>query len=143
MVPSEDAIAKFVACVPDADDGKAFVFLEVRSSYTVSVWWTVTQIANSEQQGAANIDAAIEDYLDNPEKYSQNGFVKADSVKHVNGNNGVVDESPPAYDTPGYHPSAYNAQQLTRRYRPHTNAVIEAAMIRAQDEVRHISTDLL
>lgn len=49
MVPSEDAIAKFVACVPDADDGKAFVFLEVRSSYTVSVWWTVTQIANSEQ----------------------------------------------------------------------------------------------
>jgi predicted Zn-dependent protease len=32
MVPSEDAIAKFIACVPDADEGKAWVFLEVIAS---------------------------------------------------------------------------------------------------------------
>lgn len=30
MVPSEDDIAKFIAFAPDADEGQAFVFLEVR-----------------------------------------------------------------------------------------------------------------
>jgi hypothetical protein len=30
MVPSEDDIANFIAFAPGADEGKAFVFLEVR-----------------------------------------------------------------------------------------------------------------
>jgi hypothetical protein len=29
MLPSEDDIAKFIAFAPDADEGKAFMFLEV------------------------------------------------------------------------------------------------------------------
>ena len=30
MLPSKDDIANFVACAPDAGEGKAFMFLEVR-----------------------------------------------------------------------------------------------------------------
>lgn len=30
MQPSEDDIAKFITFAPEADEGKAFVFLEVR-----------------------------------------------------------------------------------------------------------------
>jgi hypothetical protein len=32
MLPSEDDIANFIAFAPDAGEGKAFVFLEVRHS---------------------------------------------------------------------------------------------------------------
>jgi hypothetical protein len=30
MLPSEDSIANFLSFAPEADEGKAFVFLEVR-----------------------------------------------------------------------------------------------------------------
>ena len=37
MTPSEDAIAKFISCVPDGDEGKAWVFLEVNAQNSKSV----------------------------------------------------------------------------------------------------------
>jgi hypothetical protein len=35
MLPSEDDIANFIAFAPDAGEGKAFMFLEVRHSEVV------------------------------------------------------------------------------------------------------------
>ncbi|KAL6799817.1 hypothetical protein J3E68DRAFT_424454 [Trichoderma sp. SZMC 28012] len=110
MVPSEDAIAQFIACVPDADEGKAWVFLE----------------------GAASIDEAVEEYLDNPGKYSK---PETKSLKQANVVPGPVDEAPPAYHAPS-HGSSNNGGGHTvhQHLRTHTNKVIEAARIRARDE---------
>jgi hypothetical protein len=36
MLPSEDDIANFIAFAPDADEGKAFMFLEVSHPDAVS-----------------------------------------------------------------------------------------------------------
>ncbi|UKZ81637.1 hypothetical protein TrVFT333_009409 [Trichoderma virens FT-333] len=111
MAPSEDAIAKFISCVPDADEGKAWVFLE----------------------GAASIDEAVEEYLDNPGKYSQ---PEPKSLKPADAVPGSVSEAPPAYHTPSYKFSN-NGRGYTihQHIQPHTNKVIEAAGIRARDEV--------
>ncbi|PNP47810.1 hypothetical protein TGAMA5MH_00862 [Trichoderma gamsii] len=111
MTPSEDAVAKFISCVPDADEGKAWVFLE----------------------GAASIDEAVEEYLDNPGKYSQ---LEPKSLKQANVAPGSVSEAPPVYPAPSHNVSNNGKGHTVHQHlRPHTNGVIEAGRIRARDEV--------
>lgn len=52
--------------------------------------------------------------------------------------NPVTDKNPSGKDVPAYAPPAYpppSQSTSTVRYRPHTNQVIEAAHVRAKDEV--------
>ncbi|OJJ43589.1 hypothetical protein ASPZODRAFT_19311 [Penicilliopsis zonata CBS 506.65] len=103
MIPSESTIAEFLAFAPEADEGKAFVFLE----------------------GSESIQAAVESFYADPDKYSNAQIADAKTSgekpidKKIDGNNDVL---PPAYTLPaGYVPS-------------HTNPVIHAALVRARDE---------
>lgn len=48
MTPSEVAIARFISCVPDADEGKAWVFLEVNDQNSRSVIVAANSVARGQ-----------------------------------------------------------------------------------------------
>lgn len=80
-----------------------------------------------------SIDEAVEEYLDNPGKYLQ---PKPKSLKQANVVPGSVGEAPPAYHAPSHNFSDNGrGHTIHQQLRPHTNRVIEAARIRARDEV--------
>jgi hypothetical protein len=55
MLPSEDNIASFLAFAPEADEGKAFMFLEVRSSsYLESFEYTDMSLEGCEHYGRSS-----------------------------------------------------------------------------------------
>ena len=74
------------------------------------------------------MEEAVNQYYENPDKYSQPPVpVDSKPVKDIQAPPKQVD-APPMYFPPQ---NNMNAQ----RYRPHTNAVINAAAVRARDEV--------
>ncbi|KAE8451087.1 hypothetical protein EG329_004759 [Mollisiaceae sp. DMI_Dod_QoI] len=129
MLPSEDDVANFVAFAPDAGEGKAFMFLE----------------------GADTLAEAVQQFYLDPDKYSHSApgadptmSKETSHAKQANDSkeaketidskkpkdNGVQAYSPPPY-APAYAPPATTSRT---RHRPHTNAVIQAAHVRARDE---------
>jgi hypothetical protein len=128
MVPSEDDIAKFIAFAPSADEGKAFMFLEVRPPHS---------FGGPEYQpylmcvlkGAETIDEAVGQFYENPDKYSDIPVPSKSNPANQSKESKTQAYSPPPYAPP------VNSVSGSRR-RPHTNAVIEAGNIRARDEVR-------
>ena len=111
MTPSEEDVANFIACAPDAGEGIAFVFLE----------------------GANSVDEALNQYFENPNKYShpvtQTKGSKESRDSHIPPASMPSSNMPPPYTPP------VNNVSGSRR-RQHTNAVIEAGHVRARDEVR-------
>ncbi|TVY80787.1 hypothetical protein LSUE1_G006735 [Lachnellula suecica] len=107
MVPSKEEIANFIAFAPAADEGKAFMFLE----------------------GADSMDEAVSQFYEDPDKYSKTHLPSMAAP--------VADAKEAKTTTPAYQPPPYAPPAQTRnapRHRPHTNAVIHAAQVRARDE---------
>lgn len=118
MVPSKDDIANFIAFAPDADEGKAFVFLE----------------------GANSVEEAVGQFYENPDKYSQEPVPSisqpappsppAPSMSKPGDH--TQETNAPAYSPPPYAPPAQTVHR--QQHRPYTNPVIEAGHVRARDE---------
>jgi hypothetical protein len=84
-------------------------------------------------KGANTIDEAVGQFYENPNKYSHNpGPSLSDPVDHAKETKMQV-SSPPLYAPPAN-------TMWQPRHRPHTNVVIEAANVRARDEVRFTLT---
>jgi hypothetical protein len=125
MHPSEDDVAKFLAIAPDAGEGTAFVFLEVR--YLVSLHSLTITLTKISVKGADTLDDAVGQYFENPNKYSQSSI--SSMSKSVNDTKVTKSRDYP----PSSH--AVSAVKNGTQYKVHTNAVIHAGNIRAQDEV--------
>jgi len=80
-------------------------------------------------KGANSIDEAVSQFYENPNKYTQPSAASMPAPVADTKNTKVPADAPPAYAPPAYHMSR-------SQHRPHTNAVIEAARVRARDEVR-------
>ena len=135
MLPSEDNIANFLAFAPEADEGKAFVFLEV-SPLAATRCLESKSVLMSTLKGASTMEEAVTQYYENPDKYSQPPApppaphpapVDSKPVKDTKASPKQVD-APPTYFPPQNTMSA-------QRHRPHTNVVINAGIVRARDEV--------
>jgi hypothetical protein len=83
-------------------------------------------------KGADTIDEAVNQFYENPDKYSQSSAtIKYSPVSHTK------ETKSPIYSPPPYAPPAQSMSAA--RHRPHTNAVIQAGNVRARDEVRFFS----
>jgi hypothetical protein len=94
-------------------------------------------------KGADTIDEAVGQFYEDPNKYSHSPVDNAKETKTqiyspplnappANSMGGTKAYPPPPYAPP------YSSSANALRRRPHTNKVIEAANIRARDEVRSI-----
>ena len=79
------------------------------------------------EKGAKNVEEAVQQFYEEPNKYD----TISDQPKLVNDGKG---------DKSGKMPLPPQATISGHMYRPHTNAVIEAGHIRAQDEVCYLFT---
>lgn len=129
MVPSEDDIKNFVS-ITQADDGKAFVFLEVSSHKYREI-----QHADEKIQGADSVDEAVGQFFENPDKYTAPPAPSSPNAPVANAAKNAQSQAP-AYSPPPYAPPANINGSGGPRRRPHTNPVIEAGHVRARDEVR-------
>lgn len=96
-------------------------------------------------KGANSIDEAVSQFYENPEKYSTNPVSSMADPKEAGAakeakkakatKEAKVDDNPPPYAPP-----PARATNGRARHRPHTNAIIEAANVRARDEVRYTPT---
>jgi hypothetical protein len=78
-------------------------------------------------KGADSIDEAVGQFYENPNKYSNS------PVDHKSKSlNDAKDSKSQTYDPPPYAPPK---TLRPTQHRPHTNAVIEAGLVRARDEV--------
>jgi hypothetical protein len=126
MKPSKEDIAHFIAFAPDAGEGRAFVFLEVGHITTL-----LTLLLIPPQKDANNLEEAVAQFYENPDKYSSHPSPNT-KVFSMDGKKGLVD--PPLYSPPPYAPPSSGGRGSTR-HQTHTNVVIEAANVRARDEV--------
>jgi hypothetical protein len=103
-------------------------------------------------KGASSIDEAVSHFYENPDKYSANPVPSMpDPVIHARDTKDTQDTQK-AKDTKGAkeakmdeeHPPPYappvRATNGARRHPVHMNAVIQAANVRARDEVRYTLT---
>ncbi|TVY32799.1 hypothetical protein LOCC1_G008712 [Lachnellula occidentalis] len=128
MLPSETDIANFIAFAPEADEGKAFVFLE----------------------GSNSVEEAVSQFYENPEKYSeppQPAAVPAYSMSSMStpvtsprdakgpSSSDAKEAKAPVYSPPPYAPPpGTTAMQQQQQHQPHTNPIIQAGHVRARDE---------
>ncbi|TAQ86452.1 hypothetical protein B7494_g5226 [Chlorociboria aeruginascens] len=125
MLPSGDDIANFMAFAPDADEGKAFVFLE--ASHLRLRPFGELAVTGSVLKGAKSVEEAVAQFYEDPDKYSHSPVSKSNPVDHAKEAK-MRNDSPPLYAPPT------TPAPITRSHRPHTNAVIEAGHVRARDE---------
>ncbi|KAJ6120147.1 hypothetical protein N7523_004427 [Penicillium sp. IBT 18751x] len=136
MQPSRTNIADFLSFVPDADTAEAVLFL----------------------QGAESVNEAVDQYYENPQRYSNRArpvirtsmsVSVTQRAQSVNGNSprevALSPTFPPSYVLAMRSPPASTASQTSPRHslatmssgsshRPHTNVLIEASKLRARDE---------
>ncbi|KAF9077114.1 hypothetical protein BDP27DRAFT_1357264 [Rhodocollybia butyracea] len=105
MLPSKADVDDFIAVVPYANEKTASMFLE----------------------GANNIDEAIGQYFENPDRYS---YTKEDTKDSKEDTKDSKATKLQVYSPPPYAPPTTSRGP----HRPHTNAVIEAGHRRARDE---------
>jgi hypothetical protein len=80
-------------------------------------------------KGAENMEEAVRQFYDTPDKYSQDLLSANSKTANHTKETKMRTDAPPTYNQ--------SSQAVTRpRHRHHTNAVIEAGLIRARDEVR-------
>lgn len=125
MKPSKEDIDHFIAFAPDAGEGKAFVFLEAGHIITL-----LTLLLIPPQKDANNLEEAVAQFYENPDKYFSHPSPNT-KVVSMDGKTGSIDS--PLYSPPPYAPPS--GGRVSTRHQKHTNVVIEAANIRARDEV--------
>jgi hypothetical protein len=134
MLPSEDDVANFIAFAPDAGEGKAFMFLEVRHSDTFG-HPEYRALLICALKGADTINEALNQFYENPNKYSQ-----APVPSMPNPVNDIKETKIQVHSPLPYAPLANTMSEPRRQ--PHTNAVIKAGNVRARDEVRFTLTSV-
>ncbi|TVY27212.1 hypothetical protein LHYA1_G004663 [Lachnellula hyalina] len=114
MLPSETDIANFIAFAPEADEGKAFVFLE----------------------GSNSVEEAVTQFYENPDKYSESAAAVSSmssmSTPMASASD-AKEAKTPIYSPPPYAPPPETTRTM-QQHRPHTNPVIQAGHVRARDE---------
>ncbi|PYI07751.1 hypothetical protein BO78DRAFT_312190 [Aspergillus sclerotiicarbonarius CBS 121057] len=105
MLPTSDDIAKFISIAPDANEGKALIFLQASDRW-----------ANS-------LDEALSLFYENPDQYSHPpAKCNQDKAPETD-----TEGLPPSYES--------QINPVSRPHRePHTNVVSQAGDIRARDE---------
>lgn len=83
-------------------------------------------------ENAESIEEAVAQFYENPDKYSH-GPVQSPKLKPVPMDHKKKSSDPPLYSPPPYAPASIGSSST--RHRKHTNAIIEAADVRARDEV--------
>jgi hypothetical protein len=85
-------------------------------------------------KGADTIDEAVGRFYENPNKYSDSPALSMPNLVNHSKETKMHVKSPPPFAPPSNSVGAWR--------RPHTNAVIEAGNVRAQDEVRFTLTSV-
>lgn len=128
MLPSKEDIASFVAFAPDAGEGKAFIYLEVRHPDALANLRSA--LLMGVLKGADSIEQAVSQFYEDPDKYTHD--IPAPSMSKPTQSS--KDAQSQAYSPPPYAPPTNRGSGA--QVRPHTNTVTEAAHVRARDEVR-------
>ncbi|PWY88093.1 hypothetical protein BO94DRAFT_546230 [Aspergillus sclerotioniger CBS 115572] len=104
MLPTTDDIAKFISVAPDASEGKALIFLQAGDAALIRI----------------STDCL---FYEDPDRYSHPPANKSNQEPNATDTQAL----PPSYES--------HANPVNRLQRgPHTNAVIQAAQVRARDE---------
>jgi hypothetical protein len=130
MLPSTENVANFIAFAPDATEGLAFMYLEVRC--TCDVIYMI--LLKCDPKNANTVDEAVSQFYENPHKYSNS--LKAAPAASTSRMPPQVDNKAtmaPSYSLPPYAPPTSGPSRPQHRH--HTNPVIEAGKVRARDEV--------
>ncbi|KAJ6086764.1 hypothetical protein N7467_005678 [Penicillium canescens] len=155
MRPSRSNISDFISFVPDADETKAVLFVEV----CIGNSYIELQFTNPVEY-ASSINEAVDQYYENPDRYSQRphrplssmnnsmtgsttAWVQPADLNHTT--SPISPTEPPSYALATRSISASTGSQTSPRpsfvttsssvsRRPHENALIRAAKVRAQDE---------